>query len=317
MRYDDDPDTRYEFPASSNLELVYKKDIDVGSFVGKLNPSVIIVSSWRDKEYKRIVRQYKKSIAVVIGIDNPYNGSFRQRLLSFLSPLLIRRYFNKAWVAGQSQYRYAKRLGFTDTAIAENMYCADTEKFYSVRNTANGLKQVKYPRTIVFVGRFVEYKQPHILAKLFHEVNEDLSNKWELILAGEGPLKERIASCNYPFVTIRDFISPQNLPDFYVQAGVFCLPSMCEHWGVAVHEAAAAGIPLLLSDSVEAGSLFLEQGMNGYAFKSADEGAMKRALKNIMQRTDEELRQMGETSYALSKKINHAAWSASLNSLMK
>jgi glycosyltransferase involved in cell wall biosynthesis len=316
IRYDDDPDTRYQFPDDSAIELVYKKDVDVVAFVNKLGPSMIIVSSWRDKTYKNIALQYRKLIPVAIGIDNPYTGAFRQKLLSILSPIYIRRYFNKAWVAGQSQYRYARRLGFPGKDIVGNMYCADTEKFYSAREAANRSKKQNYPRTIVFVGRFVEYKQPHILVKLFHEVNAGLDNRWMLILAGEGPLKAQIAANNYPFVVLSDFISPSNLPEFYQEAGIFCLPSHGEHWGVAVHEAAAAGLPLLLSDSVEAGTLFLNDGINGYSFKSGNEDAMKLALKKVMQRTDKELREMGERSYELSKKISHAVWSASLNSLM-
>jgi glycosyltransferase involved in cell wall biosynthesis len=316
IRYDDDTNTRYQFPDNPNIGLLYKKEIDITSVVEQLDPSLIIVSSWRDKEYKSVAQEYKRSIPVVIGIDNPYTGSIKQRILSLLSPFVIRRFFNKAWIAGKSQHKYARQLGFSENNIVGNLYCADTEKFYSMQEESNRLKKSKFPRTMVFVGRFVEYKQPHILAKLFHEVNAEHDNKWTLILAGEGPLKERIAAENYPFVTIQNFISPSNLPQFYQRAGVFCLPSQGEHWGVAVHEAAAAGVPLLLSNSVEAGSLFLKDGFNGYSFESGDEEAFRRALKKMMQRTDEELREMGARSYELSKKINHPIWSASLNSLM-
>ena len=50
----------------------------------------------------------------------------------------------------------------------------------------------------------------------------------------------------------------------YVDADVFALLSRHEPWGVAVNEAAASGLPLLLSDRVGAAADLLRDGENGF-----------------------------------------------------
>ena len=52
-----------------------------------------------------------------------------------------------------------------------------------------------------------------------------------------------------------DFIQPENL-EKVKNAGCFVLPSLKDNWGVVVHEFAAAGLPLIISDGVGAKLLF-------------------------------------------------------------
>jgi glycosyltransferase involved in cell wall biosynthesis len=117
-------------------------------------------------------------------------------------------------------------------------------------------------------------------------------------------------------VELTDFISPAALPEFYKSAGIFCLPSKGEHWGVAVHEAAAAGLPLLLSDTVESGSAFLINGFNGFSFETGNERSFREYLLRMLNMTNDELLKMGENSILLSRRINHGTWSATLNSVI-
>ena len=60
-------------------------------------------------------------------------------------------------------------------------------------------------------------------------------------------LNQKSCQVNYPLLV--RFVCPAN-----------------EHWGVVVHEAAAAGLPLLLSNTTYAGTHFLVEGINGYSF---------------------------------------------------
>jgi len=316
IRYKEDSNTKYAFSQNDSITLYYKESVNLITKVDEINPSAIILSGWNDRDYISIAKKYVNLIPVVLGLDNPWTGKFRQKVLSVLSPFYIHRFCNKVWVSGSSQYEYARRLGFAKTDIFYNLYSADTEKFYKISSTSVKIKQLKYPHTIVFVGRLVSYKQPDLLAKVFQELINQYSFNWKLIIAGEGPLKKEIISKGYENVQVIDFIAPAELPDFYKAAGAFCLPSIEEHWGVAVHEAAAAGLPLILSDSVEAGSEFLLNGLNGFYCKTRDEGSLKKQLIKIMSSTDENLLTMGGNSIMLSKKISHVTWSANLSSIM-
>jgi glycosyltransferase involved in cell wall biosynthesis len=317
VRYKGDADTNYSFQPDDKVRLVYKDEINVPEFIKDLQPSAIVVTGWSDKIYTSATKRYIKQVPVIVTVDNPWQGLMRQKALTAVSPWFIHSFSNCAWVPGWSQYEYVRRLGFAKNRIMKNMYCADTEKFYIPQPDGVGFKLDNYPRTIVYVGRMVDYKQPQVLARVFSKLAEEKKCNWKLILAGEGPLKKSIQQHNYTHVEMMDFIDPKELPEFYRNvAGVFCLPSHNEHWGVSVHEAAAAGLPLLLSDSVESASAFLVNGYNGFSFRTGSEKALELSIGRIMDTEAQELVAMGNNSIRLSKNVNHAVWSAELNNIV-
>jgi glycosyltransferase involved in cell wall biosynthesis len=66
-----------------------------------------------------------------------------------------------------------------------------------------------------------------------------------------------------------------------VIADVFALLSRHEPWGVAVNEAAASGLPLVLSDCVGAAVDLLEDGRNGILVAADDSEAAAGALAKL------------------------------------
>jgi glycosyltransferase involved in cell wall biosynthesis len=316
IRYRDDPDTRYSFPEHSNINLHYLDTLDVDRFVREVDPVAIVQSGWANKTYNKVTATYERHIPTIIAMDNPWKSTIKQKILSNFGRWYLHRIFNTAWVTGRSQFEYARRLGYSSNQIRQGLYVADAEKFYPLHDDAIESTARKFPRSVVFVGRLVEYKQPHVLADVFSELVANDHAGWELILAGEGPLKDVIRQKAYPRVKLIDFISPSDLPEFYRTSGIFCLPSINEHWGVAVHEAAAAGLPLLLSDTVEAGSEFLIHGYNGFSHRSGNRSSLKNSLYNLMTATEQQLLDMGANSRSLSRKADQRTWAATLNSIL-
>ena len=87
--------------------------------------------------------------------------------------------------------------------------------------------------------------------------------------------------------------------------GCFILPSIYEPWGVVVHEFSAAGCPLILSNDIGAKSTFLIDDFNGYSFKHENGNfSMTNAMKKIIDKTDEDLVEMGRNSHKISRKIS-------------
>jgi glycosyltransferase involved in cell wall biosynthesis len=84
-----------------------------------------------------------------------------------------------------------------------------------------------------------------------------------------------------------------------------------------LHEFAAAGFPLIASDAVGAGEAFIQDGENGYLFKSGDNNALKEILKKIASKSDEELLEMGVQSRKKALTITPAKWSETLMSTLK
>jgi glycosyltransferase involved in cell wall biosynthesis len=93
-------------------------------------------------------------------------------------------------------------------------------------------------------------------------------------------------------------LSEDELARRYVGADVFALLSRHETWGVVVNEAAASGLPLVLSDRVGAAYDLLREGENGFLVQSEDVRAAADAFRTLA--ADPDLRRrMGERSREL------------------
>jgi glycosyltransferase involved in cell wall biosynthesis len=105
-----------------------------------------------------------------------------------------------------------------------------------------------------------------------------------LVVAGDGPQREGLVELATELgvrLTILGHIAEGELARTYVDADVFALLSRHEPWGVAVNEAAASGLPLLLSDRVGAASDLLVDGRNGFVVPAGDVGEAAAALNRL------------------------------------
>jgi glycosyltransferase involved in cell wall biosynthesis/GT2 family glycosyltransferase len=117
-------------------------------------------------------------------------------------------------------------------------------------------------------------------------------------LAGSGPERERLAALAAE-LGVRLVLLPdvpwERIVERYALADVFALLSRHEPWGVVVNEAAACGLPLVLSDRVGAGYDLLEDGRNGRLVPVDDAAAAADAFGELA--ADPELRRaMGSAS---------------------
>jgi glycosyltransferase involved in cell wall biosynthesis len=98
--------------------------------------------------------------------------------------------------------------------------------------------------------------------------------------------------------TVAGGASEDDLAQRYVDADVFALLSRHETWGVVVNEAAASGLPLVLTDRVGAAHDLLRDGENGFLVPADDVAAAADALRKLAE-SPELRRRMGERSREL------------------
>ena len=112
-----------------------------------------------------------------------------------------------------------------------------------------------------------------------------------LVLAGDGPEREgleRLAGGLGVRAVFAGDAAWKRIVEVYVAADVFALLSEREPWAVVVNEAAACGLPLVLSDRVGAAHDLLREGENGALVPAGDVEAAARALRVLA--TDPDLR---------------------------
>ena len=109
-----------------------------------------------------------------------------------------------------------------------------------------------------------------------------------LLFVGDGELRaslERRAAELAVDVTFTGFVQGDALLECYAAADIFALVSRREPWGVVVNEAAAFGLPLVLTDRVGAAADLLVPGENGELVRSGDVEQQAAALARPRRRS--------------------------------
>lgn len=272
------------------------------SSIEKINPDAIFCGGWIYKPYLKICRAFQKKTPTVLVFDNAWNGSLKQRLAVCLAPFFIRKHFNSAYVSGEKQKTYALKLGIPSNKIKTGFYCCNKTYFDAVYADSINSKRLRFPKKIIYIGRYVHAKGIERLWKSFIELTNDGCNDWELWCVGEGD----IPPIEHPKIKHFGFVQPENISSLLSQTGVFILPSYFEPWGVVVHELASAGFPIICSSEVNASEIFVENEKNGYIFKTNQE--LKERLKEIMLLPEKTLVEMGIKSHELSNNITFKTW---------
>ena len=112
-------------------------------------------------------------------------------------------------------------------------------------------------------------------------------------------------------------MQPKDLEPILEKSGVFVLPSRFEPWAVVVHEYAAAGFPMILSNAIGAKEVFLQEDKNGFSFQQQNIVELKTRLKNIINLSDKELSLMSEYSHSLAQQNSPEKWTATVVAFYK
>jgi glycosyltransferase involved in cell wall biosynthesis len=186
----------------------------------------------------------------------------------------------------------------------------------------NELALPQHSRRIVSVGRLVPSKRHRMLIEMFGVLSDDLDG-WELDIVGEGPmrseLEQQIKACG---LGGRVHLHGQrhDVEAFYRAAAIFILPSSVEGTPNALLEAMAHALPCVVSDAVTGAGEYLEEGINGYAFRqdsSADLAERMRSLVRAPERREAMGRRARERILAKSQDSAYAVWDRVIGLAMK
>lgn len=264
------------------------------------SPDALLISSWHIRPYRRIARMYEGRAVRILCMDNQWHETPKQWVGRLSRRAYLQPYFDVAFVPGERAAYFSRLLGFTDAKTMRGLYCADTSCFNEGNSNHAGRFKNK---TFLFVGRLVHDKGVDILIDAYTEYRRRSDDPWRLQVAGTGPL----ALPNSPGLESLGFVPPRQLPALMSQASALVLPSRFEPWGVVVHEAAAAGLPLICTDAVGAVECFVRDGINGFVVPAA----RPRELALAMHRLERLAEARGAAASAVSRDLA-AVWTPSL-----
>lgn len=216
------------------------------------------------------------------------------------------RRFTAALVGGPAHRDYLVDLGMPSDRIALG-YNAVDHAYYEASAAAARAASARpgdLPSRPYFlcVARYVPEKNLETLVRAFARYRSDAraETAWDLVICGDGPQRRSLAEliarlgCSAS-VHQPGFLQVDELPRWYAFAGTFVLPSRSEPWGLVANEAAACGLPLLISDRCGCAQTLVPDppGTTGWHFDPNEGPALQALLGRIAELPESERLAMG------------------------
>ena len=134
------------------------------------------------------------------------------------------------------------------------------------------------------VGRLIPFKAPGEAVEAVARARSSAARPLHLIFVGSGPMEKdlvvRAAELDLD-VTFAGWRSGDALLETYAATDIFLLLSHRETWGIVVNEAAASGLPLILTDTVGASADLLVAGEHGELVHPGDIDGQAAAIARL------------------------------------
>lgn len=315
VRWPVNKEAPFRFGDDRTISFCNRNDFSDEELIAKVkefNPDILVCSGWIDKGYLKVVKSFKKSIPTVLTLDNHWTGSLKQKVATVLSPFYLKRLFTHAWVPGEVQATYARKLGFGENVL-KGFYCADVDLFNAKYKSTREVKSSVLPKRFLYVARYVRHKGIYDMWQAFKELQEEQPSEWELWCLGTGEEWEN--RVEHPLIRHIGFVQPEQMNEYISQTGVYVLPSHFEPWGVTVQEFAICGYPMILSDAIGSKEAFLKE--NGFIFPAGDVTALKRVMRQFMDMSEDKLVDMAQKSHFLGMSHTPEKWANTILSIKK
>jgi glycosyltransferase involved in cell wall biosynthesis len=215
---------------------------------------------------------------------------------------LLRRWqhFDAAFVPGYAANLYAQAIGFASDRIFQGLYTCDTSLYCPIGQSRHQDGAAIMPPVFLYVGQLIKRKGIHTLLQAYQDYRRQVEKPWELWCVGQGPLQSLLE--NQPGIRLIEFTPPDQCAQLMAQAGTFVIASEWDHWGVVLHEAACAGLPLIASRQCRATVELLQDGFNGYTFDAGDAARLSQLLLQCS--TQPDLAGWGANSLKLAGRLS-------------
>ncbi len=278
--------------------------------VRDFRPDVVVAASSRWDMSARLARAAQAAGARALwATDHYWCGSWRDYANAVCCRLgLAHRFWDGVWVPGSLGRLYVRKLGFRDDRISEGMYACDTELFRAVGARRFESPAARWPRVFLFIGQYIERKNLGTLLAAYSLDRDGASQPWELWCVGRGPLRELLPGR----AGVRDcgYQDAAGCAALMSQAGALVLPSRADHWGVVIHEAACAGLPILASRTCGAAANLVRDGYNGFTFVADDAPELCRLMQLLAR--DGQAAALGRNSLSMSGQFDPRLWAQTL-----
>jgi glycosyltransferase involved in cell wall biosynthesis len=279
--------------------------------VEEFEPDVIVMRAWKGKAYRKVVRAFRGRALRVMFSSNVWLNAPRQWVGRATHRVYVDPLFDAAYVPGERSEWFVRRLGFAGEDIIRGANSADVALF---DRGERKVEELASRRRFLYSGRLIWHKAVDTLAPAYALYREMVEDPWEISIVGKGDQANLFDGIEG--VTMHGFAQPEELADLMHESSCFVLASHVDFWGVVVHEAGTAGLPLICSDGVGAVPYLLQDGFNGWVVPAGNAGRLAEAMVRMSSASPDALRAMSAGSQALSSRLSPEIWARHLHDEM-
>ena len=268
----------------------------------EFQPDVILFNSWHIPAYMKAARRWRGRALRIVVMDHQWLNTPKQWLGRITRPVFIQPAFDAAFMPGDEQAAFARRLGFKQHEIIVGLYTCEAAFHTGPQDPPRN--------SFLFTGRLVDTKGVDVLAAAYRAYREQSDDPWPLVVAGIGPMDAELGAIDG--VKLLGFVSPKDLPGVMAEAGCLVLPSRFEPWGVVVQEAAASGQAVICTSACGAASRLVLDGYNGRVVAPDRPDHLAAAMRWVADADPAHRAEMSRRSVELANQYTPQRWAEHL-----
>lgn len=159
----------------------------------------------------------------------------------------------------------------------------------------------KTPATLLWAGRFLDWKHPDDAIRLARRLKEE-GIPFRLDLIGRGPMEQTLRDLIDQWdlqdrVHLLGSMSPEDVRSHMEKARIFLFTSdRAEGWGVVLNEAMNSGCAVVAGDAIGAVPYLVKNGENGCVYPSGDADGLYSCVRRLLE-APETMDQLGRNGY--------------------
>ncbi len=279
----------------------------IGMALDRAAPDVVAVAGWSFPESLAAIawaRDNGRGV-VMMSASQAHDGP-RSRWREWIKSRVVSN-CQAGLVAAEGHRDYIVKLGLPRDAVFLGYDAVDNAHFrhgaQAARRDAEACRAAEsLPRRYLLAsGRFIPKKNYPLLVAAFADALGRGDHGHDLVILGDGPERASIQNAIATHglqdrVHLPGFREYDVLPAYYGLADGFAHVSQAEQWGLVINEAAAAGLPLIVSTPCGAADTLVHPGKNGWLVDPQDASSISAALAAMMELSGDRRAAMGAAS---------------------
>jgi glycosyltransferase involved in cell wall biosynthesis len=290
------PDRSYDEISISVIKETFLKKLD------EINPDVVIAGSIVFFAGALGLRWAKNNHKKFIMFDDAKPSQIKRNFVVQWVKDLITKQIDGLWLPSKDYDEAYEKFIDKNSIVFYGYNCIDNDLFrYKEKRSIDFT-------TVICVARLVPIKNIDYLLRAWKLIEKRRPN-YRLVIIGDGPefvnLNELTLNMGLKTIVFLGAVNNSDIPTYFYNSSAFVLPSLSESWGLVVNEAMASGLPLLISNKINAANTLLKEGVNGFGFEPSN---VKSIAENIIRYIDlslEDKRKMSQNSSSIISEMDY------------